>query len=221
MMIHRSVLKLIDAASTDACRPHLHGVRIKKVGDKVEACATSGKLLAVIRHAIQPDDEFPGKLPPSDGEEVNGCTLPTTFVKKVSSLFKSAAKMIDRPILDFFRLKADKERGIEVEVVDHEFDATRLSGKAPEGGFPDYRWICTPPSNGTTVCLNPYLLTQAAKLICDLGVAAGVEKVVHTILLTIPPKDEKTGLVDMPIHLTCKTTDGTECIVMLMPLVQS
>ena len=215
MLIHRAVLKLIDVASREASCFQLNGVYVKRDGDHIEACATSGKILAIVRHKVEehPED-FPGKLPTTDGTEANGCILPRSFICKVARFFKAAgSKVFHKPIMDFFNLRAE-EHDVQAETVDQDLDVTRLSGKAIEGSFPDYASV-TEPGPGLKVRLSPEYLLDAAKLILALAKETGGSGTIEMIV----SEKETNGYSNSPVHLLHKSPDGLESKVLIMPLV--
>lgn len=220
MLIHRAILKLIGAASKDSARFQLNGIRVEEKDGKVEACATSGKMLATIVHPVEPNEDFP-----SDKEAAASTPEPVTltrrFVDKVSRIVKSAGSPF-KPILGWISLRqpTDSPYEVEAEVIDDDMESTCVTGKAIEGTFPDYRQVTGKPQNGLKVRLDPAILLSASKLLQDLVKELGTPVTGPTVFMEVPENVDKDGFVCEPVHLTYTDPDGVEAKVLVMPLVQ-
>ncbi len=222
MLIHRSVLRLVDAASRDVTRFVLNGVQVRRKGKRIEAVATDGKILARTLH-VEPEDELPTGMGVEDGEEVDGQTIPTSFMVK---LRKFLEKHPLRPILNYVRLRVDGGK-VDAEVVDDDLDVSRLSGKVLDGKFPSTDEILAdnPQNELMRLKVDPYRLVDAVKLMLELAAENGLHKPkkgethIPTIDLVIPKPDDD-GNVRTPLRLTYSDLGNARVDVMLMPIVQ-
>lgn len=212
MLVHKVVLKLIAAASKDKARWQLNGVHVKKLGEKIRATATSGKIMAELTQKQVDEGDFPGQAVPSDAEEM---ILTRRFIDKVGRVVKAAGTPF-REILNYFRLSLD---GVcaTAEVIDSDLESTKLSGNVIEGTFPDTDSIAVVPG-GTRARLDLRLLLDVARLANDLAKELGAE----TLTLHMGEDVDKEGFASTPISL-CFQSSNREIDVklLLMPLVKS
>ncbi len=216
MLIHKAILKLIGAASRDDARYQLSGIHVEEDGDKVRACATNGKILAIVVHEKTSEDDFPTKV--NAVRRPVKALLPRSFVDKVSRIVKAAGKPI-KPIFDYLSLRQITDETVEAEVIDNDIESTRITGTMIDGKYPDYGFAVKKPKEGLTVRLNPALLLDGAKLLNDLVKELGAPAEGAVVYLDVSEEVAKDGHVSQPIHLTYKSPDGIEAKVLVMPLI--
>lgn len=217
MLVHKAITRLVKAASKDGNRYQLNGVFVRRKGSRAEACATSGNMLAKLSHPI-PDDELPSKMPAEDGDEVDGVIIPIRYIEK---LRKVIGKATFRPILQFLRIRSDKDTAdIQTETVDDDLEITSLSGKAIEGSYPNYEAVCNAWGDRDIAKLNPFILFDAVRLLLDLVKDLGIEGDTGCIQLSIPTSRSTADEVDKPIGLHFRSPEGVEVDIYVMPIVK-
>lgn len=213
MLIHRSILKLIAAASKDKSRCQLNGVHIAKRNGRIHACATSGKILATVSH-VEPEDELPGKAGDLDADR--DFIVTRRLVDKIARAVKAAGAPL-RPIFEYFRIGL-RDQDVEAEVVDNDLESTRLSGRKVEGTFPDYTSVL-PTGAGLKVRLNSAYVLEAARLLQDL--VKDFPDHAPVVTLHVSEDVDKFGNVCKPLQFDYRSQDGVEVKILVMPCVQA
>lgn len=223
MLIHRAILKLIGAASKDSAHYQLCGIYFQKDGEKIRACATSGKLLAEITQDQVPEEmaeDFPTKVGGGSYPlNPKGVILHTRLVAKIAKIVQAAGKPF-REILNYLHLRQYGDE-VEAEVVDSDLESTRITGKPIDGTFPDYRQVTDKPVSGLKVRLNPRLLVDGTKLLLDLVKELGEPSSDTYVTLEIPDDVDEHGHVTQPIQFVYNSPDRTAVArVLVMPFVE-
>lgn len=212
MLIHRSALRLHEAAIDDPLRTSLRGVRVERHGDKVVAVATSGKLLATVTHPVQPD-ELPEEYDEAASIEAERPrTLPSSWCRKLLRIMQGSRF---KPILEFFRLRASGDRIVGVSV-DDDLDVTEQKGRAVDGMFPDWRQVThrLEDDSRQEFLFNPFTLQKGVKVLVDLAKDQGMDRKDATVKAHIP------STADRPVELVWNAPDGLTSSVYIMPLVK-
>lgn len=162
MLIPKSLLNLHRAASEDAARYQIHGVRFTRRGEhEGEAVATSGKVLLRARWREDPAEEFPQMpgAPPVNGvtwSQGQGVTIDTLDCK---AALRAAPKYSPKPVLENVVLGPEHDGLEPINLVSTDLDTTSvIRAKPVQGSYPQYESVCDSPELDINLRLNPVVL---------------------------------------------------------------
>lgn len=151
MLISKYHLRTRFTASTDAARPLLTTIQVRRDGEDVVAVATDGYILSEVRENVPADDEFPD----NEGTD-NTSQISAKSAAKIASSLKPN-KMV--PVLGFAQVT---ESGVVVTDLEHR---TTIQDATVEGTYPEYESLLPKPDDAIAkVVIDPKLLATALKL---------------------------------------------------------
>lgn len=221
MLLSRDHLAVLPAASKDATRYQLCGVHVTARGDRTQATATDGKILARVTAPTMPEEEFPaagGELAPVGDR---GVILRSENASAIAKDLRTGARG-PHPFTSYARVGMAPIPGNTLGATVVTFPAGPGSaivraGADVDASYPDCDRIFGDAVSASFL-VDPEILLRAAKILADVAKASGRDA--PKVLVELP-EPGSSGQVDRPIRCSFEGSPGHLAEVLIMPLVRN